>query len=452
MPNRLNTAGASRPNRIAVVGSGISGLSAAWLLDKSADVTLFEADSRLGGHSHTVEVETATGRIPVDTGFIVYNERNYPNLVALFDRLGVPTQASNMSFAASLDGGRFEYSGSGLTGMLSQRSNIARPRFWRMLRDILRFYRETPAWLAAHDGVDITLGDFLDRQGYSAEFTRDHILPMGAAIWSTTANEMRAYPLRAFISFFESHGLLSLSDRPAWRTVRGGSREYVNRLVADFDGTVRLNAPVAAITRTREGVWLTTADGHRDLFDHVVLATHADQALAVLTDAGEIERALLGAFKYTHNKVVLHSDPALMPQRRSVWSSWNYISDSSGNADDQLCVTYWMNRLQNIDPRHPLFVTLNPSRKISPASVHGSFDCTHPLFDRQALAAQRQLWQIQGRGGVWYCGAHFGSGFHEDGLQSGLAIAEDIGGVRRPWTVAGESARIYRPEPLVAAE
>lgn len=445
-----NTHKPEQANRVAVVGSGISGLAAAWLLSRKADVTLFEADRRLGGHAHTVDVQTADGRIPVDTGFIVYNERNYPNLVALFAHLGVPTQQSDMSFSASLDAGQFEYSGTSLATMLGQRSNIVRLRFWRMLGDILRFYREAPACLAASGADGITLGDFLDAQGYSKSFVDDHILPMGAAIWSTTAREMRTYPLRAFIRFFESHGLLSLSDRPTWRTVKGGSREYVNRIVADFEGSVQLNTPVVSVRRTGNGIELTAADGRQSLFDNVVLATHADRALLILADADRQERALLGAFRYTSNEAVLHSDPSLMPKRRPVWASWNYIAGTS--QDSQLCVTYWMNRLQNIDRRHPLFLTLNPSREISPDLVHGTFEYTHPLFDAAALAAQRQLWSIQGRGGVWFCGAHFGSGFHEDGLQSGLAVAEDIAGIRRPWTVAAQSGRIFVPQPLVAAE
>lgn len=450
MTNMNSTHKPEQPNRVAVVGSGISGLAAAWLLSRKADVTLFEADRRLGGHAHTVDVSTADGRIPVDTGFIVYNERNYPNLVALFAHLGVPTQQSDMSFSASLDAGQFEYSGTSLTTMFGQRSNIVRLRFWRMLGDILRFYREAPACLATSGADGITLGDFLDMQGYSKSFVEDHILPMGAAIWSTTAREMRAYPLRAFIRFFESHGLLSLSDRPTWRTVKGGSREYVNRIVADFEGSVRLNTPVVSLRRTGKGVVLTTADGRQETFDNVVLATHADRALSILADADGQERSLLGAFRYTSNEAVLHSDPSLMPKRRPVWASWNYIAGTS--QDSQLCVTYWMNRLQNIDRRHPLFLTLNPSRPISPDLVHGTFEYTHPLFDAAALAAQRRLWNIQGRGGVWFCGAHFGSGFHEDGLQSGLAVAEDIAGIRRPWTVAAQSARIFVPQPLVAAE
>ncbi len=442
----------SRQRKIAVIGSGISGLSAAWLLDRSADVTIFVADERLGGHANTVDVTTGGKTIPVDTGFIVYNDWNYPNLVALFDTLGVPTEASDMSFAASLDNGAFEYSGTSFTAMLGQKSNIVRLRFWQMVGDILKFYRRAPDWLRRSGANDMTLGDYLDAEGFSQSFIDNHILPMGAAIWSTTAKEMRSYPLVAFIRFFESHGLLSLSKRPVWRTVKGGSREYIRRIVDDFSGEIRLKSPVASITRLAQGgVELRLTNGETRTFDEVVIATHGDQALSMLSDANGEERRLLESFKYTRNLAVLHSDPALMPRRKTVWSSWNYIGDNLHDTGKQLCVTYWMNKLQNLDPQLPLFVTLNPSRSVKPETVHASFEYTHPLFDTAALAAQRDIWRIQGRGGVWFCGAHFGSGFHEDGLQSGLAVAEQIGGIKRPWTVAGESARIHLPQEFEAA-
>ncbi len=440
------------PRKVAVVGSGISGLSAAWLLDRSTDVTIFEAEGRLGGHSNTVDVVTDIGTVPVDTGFIVYNERNYPNLVALFDTLGVPTDASDMSFSASVNNGAFEYSGTSVAAMLGQKSNIVRLRFWQMVGDILKFYRRAPEWLRRSDAEDMTLGDYLDAEGFSQSFVDNHILPMGAAIWSTTAKEMRSYPLVAFIRFFESHGLLSLSNRPVWRTVKGGSREYVRRITDDFTGDIRLNSPVASINRLiHGGVEVRTKNGECETFDQVVIATHGDQALSMLADANLDEKQLLECFKYTRNLAVLHSDTALMPRRKSVWSSWNYIGDDLQHTGKQLCVTYWMNRLQNLDPQLPLFVTLNPCRPVKSETVHACFEYTHPLFDTAALTAQKEMWRIQGRGGVWFCGAHFGSGFHEDGLQSGLAVAEQIGGIKRPWTVAGESARIHLPQEFEAA-
>ncbi|UJW75542.1 NAD(P)/FAD-dependent oxidoreductase [Rhizobium sp. SL42] len=433
---------ASGKRRIAVIGSGISGLSSAWLLSKSADVVLYETESRAGGHSNTV-VAPADGRnIPVDTGFIVYNDRNYPNLVKLFEHLKVPTLASNMSFSASLSGGSFEYSGSGLFGLLGQRSNIFSPRFWKMLSDIMRFYREAPGLLKRPELENVSLGSYLASASYSASFIEDHLLPMGAAIWSTTAHDMQLYPLHAFIRFFDNHGLLSLTDRPRWRTVNGGSREYVKRILADFSGELRLSTPVAQVRRGRAGVEITDVSGHRDQFDDVVMATHANQSLDLLEDADSSERRVLEAFQYTPNLAVLHSDARLMPRRKSVWSSWNYIADGRDAASEAPCVTYWMNKLQSLDAAHPLFVTLNPCREVDPAKIVRTFNYEHPLFDTAAIRAQRQLWQVQGRRNTWFCGAYFGSGFHEDGLQAGLAVAEALGGIRRPWIVANESGRI----------
>lgn len=452
MDTGLSKSNASARRRIAVVGSGISGLSAAWLLSRSADVVLYEAEGRPGGHSNTVLAPSGDREIPVDTGFIVYNDRNYPNLVALFDHLSVPTLASSMSFSASIDGGAFEYSGSGLQGLLGQKSNLLRPRFWTMLSDILRFYKEAPALLERPELATVSLGDYLASSRYGASFIEDHLLPMGAAIWSTTASEMRLYPLHAFIRFFVNHGLLSLNDRPRWRTVSGGSREYVKRILADFSGELRFGQPVKTIRRDAFGVELTDAAGHADRFDDVVLATHADQSLKLLADADQAERETLGAFEYTRNLAVLHSDPRLMPKRRQVWSSWNYLSEPSATGNNALCVTYWMNHLQSLDPARPLFVTLNPCREIDPESIIQTFDYEHPLFDLKANAAQRRLWRLQGRRRTWFCGAYFGSGFHEDGLQAGLAVAETLGGIKRPWSVENESGRIAHVRQLEAAE
>ncbi len=439
-------------NRVAIIGSGISGMAAAWLLSYSADVTLFEAEDRPGGHSNTVDVKTPDGDVPVDTGFIVYNELNYPNLKALFEYLDVPTEASDMSFAASLNSGGFEYSGSNLGTMLGQRSNIVSLRFWMMLKDIVRFYRWAQQTETSQVSSEMSLGDFLDARGYSTSFIEDHILPMGAAIWSTTAGEMRDYPLGAFIAFFKNHGLVNLGERPAWRTVSGGSREYVRRLLADFDGKIRLSSPVERVVRLPGAVEVTPKGGAPELFDHVVIASHANQALNILDTGFDDERNLLGAFSYTANEAVLHSDVNLMPKRKRVWSSWNYISDGISDGSHQLCVTYWMNKLQNLKTPEQLFVTLNPIREIDESKVHARFDYEHPLFDARAMAAQKEMWRVQGRGGVWFCGAHFGSGFHEDGIQSGLAVAEAISGVKRPWSVENESGRIHLGPALVAAE
>lgn len=438
--------------RIAVIGSGISGLSAAWLASRSNRVVLYEAEHRLGGHSNTAIAPTPYGDIPVDTGFIVYNDKNYPNLVALFEHLSVPNQASDMSFAASIDDGRFEYSGTGLKGLLGQPLNIARPRFWRMIADVLRFYREAESLMHRPDLEQLTLGEYLDREGYSRAFIEDHLLPMGAAIWSMTTIDMRAYPLHAFIRFFVHHGLILLKGRPRWRTVTGGSREYVKRLAEDFAGEVRLSTPVARVERMANGVIVTDNKGNADRFDDVIIASHADQALAMLGDADALERRILGSFRYTDNVAVLHMDENLMPARRKVWSSWNYIGGKRDLEGAPLCVTYWMNRLQDLDPRQDLFVTLNASREIRPDKIIATYNYTHPLFDMATMNAQREIWGLQGRRNTFFCGAHFGSGFHEDGLQAGLAAAEAATGTRRPWQVKDESGRIFATPLLAAAE
>lgn len=438
--------------RIAVIGSGISGLSAAWLASQSNHVVLYEADARLGGHANTVVVPTPQGEISVDTGFIVYNDRNYPNLVALFDHLSVPTIASDMSFAASIDDGTFEYSGTGLKGLLGQRMNILRPRFWRMLTDVLRFYREAESLLKRPDLENLTLGEYLDRENYSKAFIEDHLLPMGAAIWSMTTIDMRAYPLHAFVRFFVHHGLILLKGRPRWRTVLGGSREYVSRLAADYAGEIRLSTPVARIERMATGVIVTDKAGHADRFDDVIIATHANDALSMLGDADNLEREILGSFRYTDNTAVLHSDENLMPKRKSVWSSWNYIAGRESAEGAPLCVSYWMNLLQDLDPRQNLFVTLNAAREIRQDKIIGSYSYTHPLFDMSAMRAQKRIWDLQGRRNTFFCGAHFGSGFHEDGLQAGLAAAEAATGIRRPWQVAEESGRIFATPLMAAAE
>ena len=426
------------PLKIAIVGSGISGMSAAWLLSQRHEVTVYEAEQRLGGHSHTVDAPGPDGALAVDMGFIVYNEINYPNLVALFDHLGVPTKPSNMGFSVSLDRGRVEYGGDNLPALFGQWRNLVRPRFWLMLADLVRFYREAPTHACALHSRMTSLGDYLDAQGYGAAFQDDHLLPQAAAIWSASVKDIRAYPAAAFIRFCENHGLLKLVNRPLWRTVEGGSRAYVSRLTAAYADKVRLGTAVTGLKRTPAGVLVRDAVGRTQRYDHAVIATHADQGLALLDDPTPRERALLGAFAYCRNRAVLHSDPALMPTRRQTWSAWNYI----GGGDQGLCVTYWMNRLQDLPEGTPLFVTLNPVREPDPARVIHTEHYDHPMFDGPALRAQERLWSLQGENATWWCGSYFGSGFHEDGLQAGLAVAEALGGVRRPWNVPEESGRI----------
>ena len=426
---------AGRRLRIAVVGSGISALSCAWLLSRRHDVVVYEREDRLGGHSHTVEVGgDCEAPVSVDMGFIVFNDATYPNLVALFDHLGIASRATDMSFAVSLEQGRFEYAAPAL---FAQRRNVFRPRFWTMLGEVLRFYRDAPVQLAALNGSDLTLGDYLKREGFSEAFRDDHLLPMAAAIWSSPAHTLMDYPAESFLRFCHNHGLLKLVGRPVWRTVLGGSRVYVSALARRLGDGIRLGRQASHVRRVEQGVEVRDVHGGAATYDHVVIGTHADQALALLDEPTTDERALLGAFRYSRNLTVLHSDKSLMPRRRRAWAAWNYIG-----ADGGLCVTYWMNRLQGL-PGRDLFVTLNPPRPPRPETLLRTEIFEHPIFDPAAVRAQKSLWSLQGHGGVWYCGAHFGAGFHEDGLQSGLAVAEQLGGVRRPWTVENESGRIH---------
>lgn len=433
--------------KIAVIGAGVSGLGAAWLLSRSHDVVVYERENRFGGHSCTVEAPTTQGRLPVDVGFIVFNERNYPNLIALFDHLGVPTEPSDMSFAVSLDEGGFEYSSS-FAGYFAQRRNLARPSFLRMTHDILRFNRMAPQLLDRAEDLDFTIGDFIEQAGFGAAFRDRYLVPMAACIWSTPLGRMLDYPAQTFARFFNNHGLLTVGPQLQWRTVSGGSRSYVERIVAPLRGRARLATPASAIRRLDEGVEVRDAGGHWDRFDRVVLACHADQALSLLTDADQTERDLLDRFAYSTNEVWLHGDESLMPKRRNVWASWNYVADSRSR-DSNVSVTYWMNRLQNLPDSVPLFVSVNPGRVPAPAMAHARFSFEHPMYDAAAIRAQRDLHRIQGVRGTYFCGSYCGYGFHEDALSAGLDVAEQLG-VHRPWPRPDEHRRIGDPPRVVA--
>lgn len=427
---------------IAIVGSGISGLGAAWALHPHNEITVYEAASRIGGHSNTVDVPTPDGVTSVDTGFIVYNEKTYPNLTRLFDWLDVPTEPSDMSFSLAVADG-LEY-GASVGGVLARPSNLLHGRFVRMLTDINRFRKLNLDPLPGE-----SIGSFLVRHRFSDGFTNDYLYPMTGAIWSSSHSTIADYPADSILSFLGNHGLIEIVGRPQWRTVAGGSRSYVHRLAAGFRDRIRLSSPVESIERTPDGVEVV-AGGQKARYDQVVFASHSDQTLRILGDeATDAERALLGAIGYQMNEAVLHSDPELMPKRKSVWAAWN--ASSLGQGKDRpgvASVTYWMNRLQNLDRSFPLFVSLNPLRQPDSALVHGRFEYAHPVFDREAVAAQSDIANIQGQNRTWFAGAYLGYGFHEDGLQSGLNVAAALGSAA-PWH--GSFEPVSSAPSLVAA-
>lgn len=412
--------------KIAVIGSGISGASAAWALAQRHDVTVFEAASRFGGHTATVQIDYDGTPISVDTGFIVYNTLNYPLLTQLFAHLGVETSASDMSFSLSLDGGRLEWNGNSLGSVFAQRRNLLSPSFLWMLREVLRFNRQCIADRASGYCDGLTIGDYLQKRRFAASFRDNYLIPMSAAIWSTPRAKMLDFPARTFIDFFANHRLIN-HDRPQWRTVAGGSVNYLNVLMAALRGKAHVNAPVTNITRDAAGVAVTVAGRAPERFDHVVIASHADQALGMLGDADANERSLLGAFAFAQNRVVLHRDPGLMPVNRRAWASWNALRTSDAGNEQTVSLTYWMNLLQNIDPAKPLFVSLNPIHEPKPGTVFGEWAFEHPLFDAAAIDAQERLGSIQGHRRTWFAGAWTKYGFHEDGLRSGLAVARALG-------------------------
>ncbi|MEY2342140.1 NAD(P)/FAD-dependent oxidoreductase [Acidithiobacillus sp. IBUN Pt1247-S3] len=415
--------------RIAVVGSGISGLASAWLLRKRHQVTLLEADSRFGGHTHTVDVHHEGITAPVDTGFLVCNDWTYPNLLGLFAELGVETVASNMSFSVRLPALGLEWGGTSLNSLFAQRRNLTRPAFYVMLRDILRFNRDAKAWLR-HGQEDISLGAFLERGGYGAWLRDAYLLPMVAAIWSCPMRQMEEYPARSIIQFCENHGLLNVLRRPQWRTVRGGGKTYVERILADLADT-RCQHPVQALEPTGNSVRVYSKLGAED-FDAVICAVHSDQAAALLGSHWGLQRMALKAIRYQPNRAVLHRDRSFLPRRRSAWSAWNFHHEGSSGADLPVAVSYLINHLQPLPFRDPVMVTLNPEREPDPDLVWQEISYAHPVFDTAALHAQVSLHALQGQGGLYFAGAWLGHGFHEDGMRSAVAVANAFG-VRAPW-------------------
>jgi uncharacterized protein len=427
--------------RVAVIGTGIAGSAAAWTLSKRYPVTVYDREIRPGGHSHTVTIDYEGTLLAVDIGFIVYNELNYPDLTAMFAHLGVETVESCMSFAVTADRGRFEWKGGGYNwretaaGLFAQPRNLFSPSYLWMLRDILTFNTQSIEDYVAGRLAGLSLDEYFSLRKFAPRLLTDYLAPMGAAIWSAPANEMLDFPAENFVAFFNNHRLLHY-DRPVWRTVRGGSRNYVEKLTSAFRDRIRLGCAVVSIERTPHGVVVTDSHGRTDTYDHVVIAAHSDQALAMLSDADDRERAILGAIGYAPNTIFLHRDARLMPKRRRAWASWNFLRlQREGTAENDVAVTYWMNELQGIDKDKPLFVSLNPPFEPDPELTFGKYLCEHPQYNAAAFAAQKQLDEIQGRRHTWFCGAWTGYGFHEDGLRSGLAVAEALGAAV-PWREA----------------
>ncbi|MEL7031469.1 MAG: FAD-dependent oxidoreductase [Pseudomonadota bacterium] len=415
--------------RIAIIGSGISGLGAAYALRDTADITVFEANDRAGGHAHTMDVDYNGTRISVDVGFIVYNALNYPNLIGFFDALGVATEASDMSFAVSNPDG-YEWA-STLNGIFADRRNLFRPKFHKFWRTILKFNDLARAELEAGKIDDISLGFWLRNHGFDQDFLDNYILPMGGAIWSTPEAEMLDYPARSFFQFFENHRLMH-KERPKWRTVSGGSRNYVNAVSKLLDGRLKLGTAVSRVAPFGSKVRVTLMNGDTELFDDVIVATHSDTTHDLLDDAYEDQRFLLKSARYRANRIYLHRDRSLMPKRKAAWASWNVMKQNT----PEMCLTYWMNRLQNLPQDKPLFVTLNPETPPAPDLTFAQMEKAHPQFDAPAEAATRAIKRDLGKDNIWLAGAWMGSGFHEDGLKAGLACALSLGG-QVPWVAEG---------------
>ncbi len=418
--------GVSAPRRIAVIGAGISGMGAAWYLGQDNHVVLFEQEKRLGGHART-RMAGRNGDQAVDTGFIVFNYANYPHLAALFADLDVPVVESQMTFGASFDAGRMEYGLASIDALFAQRRNAANPAFLRMVRDILHFNKHAAATVA--DDEAMTIGDLMSRLRLGNYFRDRYLLPFSGAIWSTPTRAILDFPAHAMVRFFQNHGLLGTYGQHQWYTVQGGSVEYVSRLgsaLAQHGVQIRLDAGVTAVRRTDAGADVKARGGEWEAFDEVILATHTDQALALLSDARADEVAALGAIRYQPNRAVLHSDASVMPRKRKVWSSWIY-SEGANRATDDIDLTYWMNSLQPWLRADPLFVTLNTQHAIDPALIWDEVTFAHPVYDVAALAAQRAVAAMNGRDATWFCGAWMKNGFHEDGLSSALDVARGLG-------------------------
>ena len=412
--------------RIAVIGSGISGLVAAYLLQQKYQVTLLEKNKVIGGHTRTLFIEEGDKKIPVDTGFIVFNKENYPTLCALFNALDVPSQDSNMSFGVSLDSGRLEYGTTPLKRIFSQKRNLVSIKHWQMLFGIRRFNKDSLKLLKMDENP--SLGEFLSEKKYSEAFIERFIVPMAASIWSSAPKDILNFPAKHLIRFFSNHGLLDAKERKQWRTVTGGSQTYINQMLSQFQGKVKTDVCISKLERSETGVTLSFKEGETEVFDQVVLACHSDQALSLLAEsATQEEKSILGDIRFQSNRVILHSDISLMPKRKKAWQSWNFLSESNSWGEPRVCLSYWMNLLQSIQSQEPLIVSLNPDNPPDEILVKDVWDTQHPIFNQAAINAQSRLPQIQGKNKVWFAGAWQGYGFHEDGALSGLRVAEALG-------------------------
>jgi predicted NAD/FAD-binding protein len=413
--------------KIAVVGSGISGLTAAWLLARRHEVHLFEKQARLGGHTHTVIHESDGGQLPLDTGFIVYNETTYPHLTRVFAELEVATQVSNMSFSVSCARPDIEYASHSLRGLFARNSLLLSASYLKMLLDVVRFGRRGRQVLARSADPDATIADFLADGGFGEAFARYYLLPMTAAIWSSGTGLAAEYPRDPLLRFLDNHGLLQVTGQPQWRTVAGGSHSYIAPMTRPLGDDIHTGCGVHRVVRSTGDVELHLEDGTRHRFDHVVVAAHADQALAMLVEPTDAEHELLGAWRYSVNDIWLHTDTSLMPRRPAAWASWNYLIEDADTSGDRASLTYHLNRLQRLDEDREYLVTLNPAREPAPQTVIRRMTYTHPIYTRQSVSTQSDLPRLNGGNRTHFCGAYFGNGFHEDGLVSAIAAAEDLG-------------------------
>lgn len=435
LPQNVSNPAKSSNQRIAIIGSGISGLVCAHFLNQQHDIKLYEKNDYLGGHSNTVEIDYDGKKIAVDTGFIVFNHQTYPNLKAFFELLDVAYEKSSMSFAVKVAKPRIEYAGTNLNAVFAQRRNIFNPSFLLMLKDILHFNKSAQNILTQNVGLNYSMQDFLRDLKVGKYFCDYYLLPMASAIWSTPLDKIYDYPALSFVRFFKNHGLLSVNDQPQWFTVSGGSKQYVNKICAQFSSQIYLDNCVKKIYKNIDGKLVVVSKNGEEVFDKVIVASHANQALEILENPSKQHQEILGSFKYQKNLAILHKDSAVMPNARNAWASWVYSHNFTNNSsikNHNLSVSYWMNNLQNIDYSYPLFVTLNPNINIDKKNIFAEFEYQHPIFDANAVEAQNRINEIQGIDNIYFCGAYQNFGFHEDGISSGIRVLNHLG-IKAPW-------------------